>query len=65
VVGSLDLFPTATALAGLQLPTDRVYDGRDMSDVLLKADGKSKHEVRASSTAAPADRHVSLRNGCD
>ena len=27
------------------LPADRVYDGRDMSDVLMKADGKSKHEV--------------------
>lgn len=45
VVSSLDLFPTATALAGLTLPLDRVYDGRDMSDVLLKPDGKSKHEV--------------------
>jgi arylsulfatase A-like enzyme len=43
VVSSLDLFPTATALAGLTLPTDRVYDGRDMSDVLMKSGGKSKH----------------------
>ena len=41
----MDLFPTASALAGVPLPTDRVYDGRDMSDVLLKVDGKSKHEV--------------------
>jgi|EP01046_Picozoa_sp_COSAG06_P012379 hypothetical protein len=45
VTSSLDLFPTATALAGLELPSDRVYDGKDMSDVLLKPDGKSKHEV--------------------
>jgi hypothetical protein len=45
VVSSLDLFPTATALAGLALPADRVYDGRDMTDVLLKPDGKSKHKV--------------------
>eukprot|EP01043_Picozoa_sp_COSAG02_P019341 COSAG02_NODE_926_length_15856_cov_13.975566_19_plen_273_part_00 len=45
MVSSLDLFPTATALAGLTLPFDRVYDGRDMSDVLLKLDGKSKHTV--------------------
>jgi len=45
VVSSLDLFPTASALAGVPLPTDRVYDGRDMSDVLLKPQGKSKHEV--------------------
>merc|ERR1712070_1261977 len=26
-------------------PTDRVYDGKDMSDVLLKDDGKSRHKV--------------------
>jgi arylsulfatase A-like enzyme len=45
VVSSLDLFPTVSALAGVPLPSDRVYDGRDMSDVLLKDGGKSKHEV--------------------
>ena len=45
VVSSLDLFPTASSLAGMPLPTDRVYDGRDMSDVLLKPGGKSKHDV--------------------
>eukprot|EP01043_Picozoa_sp_COSAG02_P025797 COSAG02_NODE_1463_length_12488_cov_7.312591_5_plen_137_part_00 len=45
VTSSLDLFPTASALAGVPLPSDRVYDGKDMSDVLLKEDGKSKHEV--------------------
>ena len=45
VVSSLDLFPTASALANVALPSDRVYDGRDMSDVLLKPQGKSKHEV--------------------
>lgn len=45
VTSSLDLFPTASALAGVPLPTDRVYDGRDMSNVLLRAHGKSKHDV--------------------
>jgi arylsulfatase A len=45
VTSSLDLFPTASALAGVPLPSDRVYDGKDMSDILLKEDGKSKHEV--------------------
>ena len=45
VVSSLDLFPTASALAGVALPSDRVYDGRSMIDVLLKDDGKSMHEV--------------------
>ena len=55
VVGSLDLFPTASALAGVPLPTDRVYDGKDMSDVLLKDDGKSKHEVLFMYGGAGAD----------
>eukprot|EP00035_Acanthoeca_spectabilis_P036910 m.42568 g.42568 ORF g.42568 m.42568 type:complete len:222 (-) comp8337_c0_seq1:508-1173(-) len=45
VVSSLDLFPTASVLAGVALPTDRVYDGKDMSEVLLKDDGKSPHTV--------------------
>lgn len=45
VTSSLDLFPTASALAGIPLPTDRVYDGRDMSPVLLHDDGKSLHDV--------------------
>jgi arylsulfatase A len=44
VVSSLDLFPTVSALAGVQLPADRVYDGKDMSDVILQAKGKSKHD---------------------
>ena len=43
VVSSMDLFPTASALAGIPLPTDRVYDGKDMTDVLL-GKGPSKHE---------------------
>lgn len=58
VVSSLDLFPTASALAGVPLPADRVYDGRDMSDVLLQPEGKSLHEVRPSAsltcTAGPS-----------
>jgi arylsulfatase A len=45
VVSSLDLFPTASALAGAALPADRVYDGRDMSGVLLQPQGKSLHDV--------------------
>ena len=45
VVSSMDVFPTLSKLAGLELPPDRVYDGADMSDVLLAADGKSKHEA--------------------
>jgi len=44
VVSSLDLLPTVSSLAGLALPKDRVFDGRDMSKVLLEANGKSKHD---------------------
>jgi arylsulfatase A len=43
VTSSLDLFATASALAGVPLPTDRVYDGKDMGDILFSG-GASKHE---------------------
>lgn len=33
-VSQLDLFPTFAALAGVALPADRVFDGRDIGDVL-------------------------------
>ena len=42
VVSSLDVFPTFSSLAGIPLPTDRVFDGRDMASVL--AGGRSKHD---------------------
>lgn len=45
VTSSLDLFPTASALAQVPLPKDRVYDGKDMSDVLFNDKGKSLHDV--------------------
>ncbi len=32
---TLDLFPTAASLAGVELPADRVYDGVDLSPVLF------------------------------
>ena len=44
VISSLDVFPTLSALAGIPLPDDRQYDGRDMSHILLNEDGKSKHD---------------------
>jgi len=46
VVSSMDVFPTVSKLAGVALPTDRVYDGRDMSAILLDSTGtaKSLHE---------------------
>ena len=45
VVSSLDVFPTFSALARLPLPAGVVYDGRDMSDVLLTDGGRSRHDV--------------------
>ena len=46
VVSSMDVFPTVSKLAGVPLPTGVVYDGRDMSGVLLDKTGtvKSKHD---------------------
>ena len=35
---TLDLLPTACALAGVEIPTDRVLDGFDLSGVLLKGE---------------------------
>lgn len=43
IVSSLDVFPTLSSLAGAELPADRVFDGRDASDVILK-NGKTQHE---------------------
>ena len=45
IVSSLDLFPTLSTLAGVALPRDRVYDGKDMSDILFKTTGRSQHVV--------------------
>jgi arylsulfatase A len=44
IVSSMDVFPTFSAVAGVPLPAGVVYDGRDMSDVLFKAGGTSKHD---------------------
>lgn len=44
IISSLDVFPTLSALVGLDLPANRAYDGRDMSDILLNEHGKSKHD---------------------
>ena len=44
VVSSLDLLPTASALAGVDLPKGVTFDGKNMLDVLLDK-GKSKHDA--------------------
>lgn len=43
-MSSLDVFPTLSTLAGLDLPPNRVFDGRDASSILLDTAGKSKHD---------------------
>lgn len=40
-----DLFPTVLALAGLELPADRVIDGRDLGPLLRGATEQSPHEA--------------------
>ena len=37
IASSLDYLPTFLSLAGVTLPTDRVYDGIDLAPVLFKA----------------------------
>ncbi len=44
-ISSLDLFPTAVALAGGKLPTDRAYDGVDMLPNLTGKKKTAPHEV--------------------
>ena len=43
-VSSLDYLPTFLALAGVPLPTDRVFDGMDISHVLLEG-SETAHET--------------------
>ena len=45
VMGTIDLLPTAVALAGGELPATPVVDGRDISPVLLGKTAKSPRET--------------------
>lgn len=42
---NIDLFPTLLALAGLELPSDRVVDGRDLRTILAGESDASPHEA--------------------
>ena len=42
---TLDLFPTFCKLANVPLPNDRIYDGFDISPVLLKSDRSPRDEI--------------------
>ena len=44
-ISSLDLFPTALALAGGKLPADRAYDGVDLLPFLTGKNKAAPHEV--------------------
>ena len=44
LVSALDILPTIAALAGIALPTDRSFDGVDISDVLLHG-GTTAHRT--------------------
>ena len=37
IAGNIDLLPTFATLVGVELPKDRVFDGRDISSMLLEA----------------------------
>lgn len=43
-ISSLDVFPTLSHLAGVPSPPRIVLDGRDMTDILLREEGLSKHD---------------------
>ncbi|MET0244643.1 MAG: sulfatase [Flavitalea sp.] len=57
---SLDLLPTFAHLAGGKLPTDRVYDGYDLSSVLS---GKSVKSPREEMFYYHGDELVAVRKG--
>lgn len=44
LLSSMDLFPTIAALAGAELPNDRVIDGEDINRILEAGEGDSPHE---------------------
>ncbi len=42
---NIDFFPTLSALAGLNLPADRIIDGKDMQGLWTGKDKKSPHDA--------------------
>lgn len=43
VAATYDIFPTVSQIVGVPLPTDRIYDGKDLSPVLFR-NGTSPHD---------------------
>lgn len=44
-VGSIDIFPTILNIAGVNIPQDRVIDGRDIWSLLTDAQARSPHDA--------------------
>ena len=45
VAGTMDLFPTALALAGAELPNDRIIDGKNLLPLLKEETSEAIHDV--------------------
>jgi len=45
MAGTIDVFPTILNLAGVDLPADRIIDGRDIWPLLTSARARSPHEA--------------------
>jgi hypothetical protein len=54
LASSMDYFATIAAITGLPLPSDRVYDGVDLSPVLGLPPSGTSLTTRAASSATPA-----------
>ncbi len=45
IVASMDLYPTLARIAGVKIPTDRIIDGLDITDLLLSNAEKSPRDT--------------------
>ncbi|XP_033124455.1 arylsulfatase G-like isoform X1 [Anneissia japonica] len=55
ILSAMDIYPTLASLAGIALPSDREYDGIDISGVLLNGE-EIKQRVLFHPNSKPADR---------
>lgn len=61
IAGVVDIHPTLVSLAGGKLPTDRIFDGKDMSPLLFgekDAKGRQCHFYSRFGSAPDADRQL-------
>jgi uncharacterized sulfatase len=45
ICGVIDIFPTVCQLAGVELRSDRIYDGRDIWPLMTQKDARTPHEA--------------------